>query len=124
MIYLTINAMTLRLLFTIILGLFYFQYNIFYELFYITVSTYFFFCNLEISVYYIINFCFQDNAARMSALVSELRDRVSRIAQGGGEKAITRHVSKGNFHSQAHCHTGFMFTQQSGISFFLFNVCI
>ncbi|XP_018008503.1 methylcrotonoyl-CoA carboxylase beta chain, mitochondrial [Hyalella azteca] len=38
---------------------------------------------------------YQDNAARMSKLVSELRDKVAKIADGGGEKAVARHVSKG-----------------------------
>lgn len=38
---------------------------------------------------------FQENAARMSVLVQELRDKVAKIAQGGGEKAVKRHVSKG-----------------------------
>ena len=31
----------------------------------------------------------------MGALVTELRDRVGKIAQGGGERAVSRHVSRG-----------------------------
>ncbi|KAK3861259.1 hypothetical protein Pcinc_032744 [Petrolisthes cinctipes] len=38
---------------------------------------------------------FKENEARMSALVEELRQRVGTVTQGGGEKAIQRHKSKG-----------------------------
>ncbi|XP_050700035.1 methylcrotonoyl-CoA carboxylase beta chain, mitochondrial-like [Eriocheir sinensis] len=38
---------------------------------------------------------FQENEARMQALVDELQGRVQAVTQGGGEKAITRHKSKG-----------------------------
>lgn len=38
---------------------------------------------------------FQENEARMTALVEELQGRVHTITQGGGEKAIHRHKSKG-----------------------------
>ncbi|KAF2366186.1 Acetyl-CoA carboxylase [Trinorchestia longiramus] len=38
---------------------------------------------------------YQENASRMSALVAELRNKVAQIAQGGGEKAVARHMSKG-----------------------------
>ncbi|XP_045112107.1 methylcrotonoyl-CoA carboxylase beta chain, mitochondrial-like [Portunus trituberculatus] len=38
---------------------------------------------------------FQENEARMRSLVEELRGRVEGVTQGGGEKAILRHKSKG-----------------------------
>jgi len=38
---------------------------------------------------------FQDNQERMSKLVAELRTKVEKIAQGGGQKAIDRHTSRG-----------------------------
>ncbi|KAK8379295.1 hypothetical protein O3P69_019281 [Scylla paramamosain] len=38
---------------------------------------------------------FQENEARMAALVEELQGRVQGVTQGGGEKAIQRHKSKG-----------------------------
>ena len=38
---------------------------------------------------------FARRAKRMEALVAELRDRTSRVASGGGEKAVERHRSRG-----------------------------
>ncbi|XP_066980917.1 methylcrotonoyl-CoA carboxylase beta chain, mitochondrial [Macrobrachium rosenbergii] len=38
---------------------------------------------------------FQENEARMAALVGELREKIHAITLGGGEKAIQRHKSKG-----------------------------
>ncbi len=38
---------------------------------------------------------YKDNASRMQTLVDKLRGRVDRIVQGGGEKAIARHTSRG-----------------------------
>lgn len=38
---------------------------------------------------------FQDNHSRMSNLVTELKDKISVVVQGGGEKAIERHTSRG-----------------------------
>lgn len=38
---------------------------------------------------------FKENYAKMQALVDELKQKVSVIVKGGGEKAIQRHVSKG-----------------------------
>ena len=38
---------------------------------------------------------FTDNQARMSALVEELRSKISTITAGGGEKAVERHTSRG-----------------------------
>lgn len=38
---------------------------------------------------------FQDNQSRMSNLVTELKDKISVVVQGGGEKAIERHTSRG-----------------------------
>jgi len=38
---------------------------------------------------------FQANRARMLALVTELRERTSRVAEGGGAKAIERHRAQG-----------------------------
>jgi len=38
---------------------------------------------------------FQDNEQKMSKLVQELRDKVDKIVQGGGQKAIDRHTSRG-----------------------------
>ena len=37
---------------------------------------------------------FQDNEQKMSKLVQELRDKVDKIVQGGGQKAIDRHTSR------------------------------
>jgi 3-methylcrotonyl-CoA carboxylase beta subunit len=38
---------------------------------------------------------FRENRDRMSALVAELRDRVERARQGGGERYIQRHRQQG-----------------------------
>ena len=38
---------------------------------------------------------FQDNRARMQSLVAELRDRLARARDGGGERALARHRSQG-----------------------------
>ncbi len=38
---------------------------------------------------------FEHRRARMEELVAELRERTARIAQGGGEKAVERHRSRG-----------------------------
>ena len=38
---------------------------------------------------------FTRRRARMEELVAELRERTARIAQGGGEKAVERHRSRG-----------------------------
>ncbi|HEV7817188.1 MAG TPA: methylcrotonoyl-CoA carboxylase, partial [Janthinobacterium sp.] len=38
---------------------------------------------------------FQANAAAMQAVVDDLRDKVARIAAGGGETASARHVARG-----------------------------
>ncbi len=38
---------------------------------------------------------FAENRARMETLVSELRERTARVADGGGEEAIERHRSRG-----------------------------
>jgi len=38
---------------------------------------------------------FQDNHSRMANLVTELKDNISVVVQGGGEKAIERHTSRG-----------------------------
>ncbi len=38
---------------------------------------------------------FAENRARMETLVSELRERTARVAEGGGEEAIERHRSRG-----------------------------
>eukprot|EP00088_Acartia_fossae_P046158 TRINITY_DN4979_c0_g1_i2.p1 TRINITY_DN4979_c0_g1~~TRINITY_DN4979_c0_g1_i2.p1 ORF type:complete len:567 (+),score=132.86 TRINITY_DN4979_c0_g1_i2:34-1734(+) len=38
---------------------------------------------------------FKDNEDRMTKLVAELRTKVEKIAQGGGQKAIDRHTSRG-----------------------------
>lgn len=40
---------------------------------------------------------YQSNAEQMTALVKELRERLAKNAQGGGEKAIARHESRGKF---------------------------
>ena len=40
---------------------------------------------------------YQSNAKQMTALVKELRERLAKNAQGGGEKAIARHESRGKF---------------------------
>ena len=37
----------------------------------------------------------QENDERMRALVSELKGKICKIAEGGGEKARQRHTSKG-----------------------------
>ena len=38
---------------------------------------------------------YQEKYARMKALVDELKGHVSTIVQGGGEKAVNRHTSRG-----------------------------
>jgi 3-methylcrotonyl-CoA carboxylase beta subunit len=38
---------------------------------------------------------FKSNAAAMQALVDDLRDKVAKIAQGGGEAASAKHVARG-----------------------------
>jgi acetyl-CoA carboxylase carboxyltransferase component len=38
---------------------------------------------------------FAENRARMEALVAELRERHAQVAQGGGERAVERHRSRG-----------------------------
>ncbi|CAL4128918.1 unnamed protein product, partial [Meganyctiphanes norvegica] len=38
---------------------------------------------------------FQENDSRMRSLVTQLKDRIGVITQGGGDKAIKRHTSKG-----------------------------
>src|SRR5829696_6590661 len=38
---------------------------------------------------------FDRRRARMTELVAELRERTARVAQGGGEKAVERHRSRG-----------------------------
>ncbi|HJV30166.1 MAG TPA: hypothetical protein VJ645_06585, partial [Gaiellaceae bacterium] len=38
---------------------------------------------------------FDRRRARMTELVTELRERTARVAQGGGEKAVERHRSRG-----------------------------
>jgi acetyl-CoA carboxylase carboxyltransferase component len=38
---------------------------------------------------------FRDNAARMDALVSELREKLARAREGGGEEAVRRHRAQG-----------------------------
>jgi len=38
---------------------------------------------------------FQDNEQRMTKLVTELKAKVEKIAQGGGQKAVERHTSRG-----------------------------
>ena len=37
----------------------------------------------------------QENSERMSQIVTQLRDIVGNIQQGGGQKAIDRHLSRG-----------------------------
>ncbi|SFV17719.1 carboxyl transferase domain-containing protein, partial [Pseudoduganella namucuonensis] len=38
---------------------------------------------------------FKSNAAAMQALVDDLRDKVAKLAQGGGEAASAKHVARG-----------------------------
>ena len=38
---------------------------------------------------------FVENHERMSALVTELQDKIGTITRGGGEKAVERHTSRG-----------------------------
>ena len=45
--------------------------------------------------YYRIYVFQQEKESKMQELVTELRDRVGVIAQGGGAKAIKRHTDKG-----------------------------
>jgi 3-methylcrotonyl-CoA carboxylase beta subunit len=40
---------------------------------------------------------FKDNAAHNKALLVELRERLALVKQGGGEKSVERHVSRGKF---------------------------
>lgn len=40
-------------------------------------------------------FHFQENFERMSTVVAELKRIISTIQQGGGQKAIDRHLSRG-----------------------------
>ena len=38
---------------------------------------------------------FQENESRMRDLVSELKGKIGHIVEGGGEKAVLRHTSRG-----------------------------
>lgn len=40
---------------------------------------------------------YKDNAAHNKALLGELRERLAQVKQGGGEKSVARHVSRGKF---------------------------
>eukprot|EP00096_Caligus_rogercresseyi_P002156 TRINITY_DN1408_c0_g1_i2.p1 TRINITY_DN1408_c0_g1~~TRINITY_DN1408_c0_g1_i2.p1 ORF type:complete len:577 (-),score=135.17 TRINITY_DN1408_c0_g1_i2:116-1807(-) len=48
---------------------------------------------------------FMENEDRMKSLVSELRSKIDHIVQGGGEKAIERHVSRGKLVARERINT-------------------
>ena len=48
-------------------------------------------------IFYTTFFFSQDNHARMQKLVDKLQNRINVILQGGGEKAVARHTSRGNY---------------------------
>ncbi len=48
-------------------------------------------------IIFLIYITFQDNASRMQKLVDELNSHISHIVKGGGQKAIERHTSRGNY---------------------------
>ena len=45
---------------------------------------------------FFISFHSQDNQSRMQKLVDKLQNRINVIVQGGGEKAVARHTSRGD----------------------------
>lgn len=48
-------------------------------------------------VHWCLRIYLQDNELRMSKLVDKLKSRTDVIAQGGGDKAVTRHTSRGKW---------------------------
>lgn len=43
----------------------------------------------------ILSFLFQENYESMKNLVDNLKDNVNKVLQGGGQKYVERHVSRG-----------------------------